>query len=160
IEMRCVGCHSPGAGGAPANFPLNNWEDLADNLKEERRSSGMSLTKLALTTHVHLLGFSMLYGLTGLALAFTSYPLWVRITIAPLALLAQIVDISFWWLARLDDPMGPMFARLITVSGGVVALGLLLQIVMTLFDLFHRMGRLVLVVLILAVAGGGSWLGL
>ena len=74
---------------------------------------GMSLSKLAQTTHVHMLGFSMLYGLTGLLFAFTSYPVFVRVLIAPLPLLAQIIDISFWWLARLDEPYGPGFAAAI-----------------------------------------------
>jgi hypothetical protein len=115
----------------------------------------MSMEKLAQTTHVHLLGFSMLYGLTGLILAFSSYPRPVRILLCPLPLVAQIVDISFWWLARLPDPHGPMFARCIVYSGAVVAIGLLLHIVLSLFNLFRAKGWLVLVVLFAAAGYAG-----
>jgi hypothetical protein len=104
---------------------------------------------------VHLLGFSMLYGLTGLILAFSSYPRLVRIVLCPLPLLAQIVDISFWWLARLPDPNGPMFARCIVYSGAVVAVGLLLHIVLSLFNLFRVKRWLVLVLLFAAASYAG-----
>jgi hypothetical protein len=120
-------------------------------------SSGLSPTKLAQTTHVHLLGFSMLYGLTGLVLAFSSYPRWIRVLLCPLPLLAQVVDISFWWLARLPEPQGPMFARAIVVSGAVVAVGLLLQIVLSLFNLFSKKAWLVLF-LLFGIAGFGGYM--
>jgi hypothetical protein len=91
----------------------------------------------------------MLYGLTGLILAFSSYPATLRVILCPLPLLAQIADISFWWLARLPEPAGPEFARLIAFSGSIVAVG-------RLFDLFGGKGKLVLVLLLGgAVAGAG-----
>ena len=99
-----------GEDGQAAQFPLDNYETARSHTWPCETSSGMSLTKLAQTTHVHLLGFSMLYGLTGLILAFSSYPRLLRVILCPLPLLAQVVDISFWWLARLDDPYGPQFA--------------------------------------------------
>jgi hypothetical protein len=55
----------------------------------------VSLKKLAQTTHVHLLGFGLLYGLTGLILTFTSYPGWLRGLLGPLPLVAQVGDIGF-----------------------------------------------------------------
>ena len=58
----------------------------------------------AQSTHVHLLGFAMLYGLTGFIVAFTSYPGWFRGVLCPLPLVAQVVDISFWWPGRMDCP--------------------------------------------------------
>lgn len=149
FRERCANCHQD--GGEAQNFPLTTYSEIK-KYTSVKTSAGMSLVKLAQTTHVHLLGFSMLYGLTGLILAFSSYPLFVRIVLCPLPLLAQIVDISFWWLARLPDPHGPMFARCIVYSGAVVAVGLLLHIVLSLFNLFRLRGWLVLV-LLFAVAG-------
>jgi hypothetical protein len=154
IDTRCVRCHSENVGGPGAQYPLDKYEDIANYLHPET-TTGMSLQKLALSTHVHLLGFSMLYGLTGLLLALTSYRAFVRVPLAPMALLAQVVDISFWWLARLDGDNGPMFAQLIPVSGGVVAIALGLQILLTLFDLFSRSGKYVLLFLIVITVGGG-----
>jgi uncharacterized membrane protein YbhN (UPF0104 family) len=115
----------------------------------------MSLTKLAQTTHVHLLGFAMLYALTGLIFALSTYPGLLRVLIAPLPLLFQVIDISLWWLARLDSPHGEMFARDIRYTGMAVGAGLALQIVLSLFNLFGRGGKVVLLLLALGAACGG-----
>ncbi len=120
-----------------------------------KASGAMSLNKLAQTTHVHLLGFAVLYCLTGLILAFSSYPGIVRAVIAPLPLAAQVVDISFWWLARLDAPWGPHFATCIVYSGQVVAMALFAQIVLGLWDLFNRVGKVFVVLLFAAAAAAG-----
>jgi hypothetical protein len=152
FRERCVNCHQE--GGEAQNFPLTSFPEIR-KYAAVKSSEGMSLEKLAQTTHVHLLGFSMLYGLTGLILAFSSYPRLVRIVLCPLPLLAQIVDISFWWLARLPDPQGPMFARCIVFSGAVVAVGLLLHIVLSLFNLFRVKGWVILVLLFAAAGYAG-----
>jgi hypothetical protein len=154
---RCARCHSK-EGGEDAKasaFPLEKPEEILKYNKVEE-ASAMSLTKLAQTTHVHLLGFSMLYGLTGVILALTSYPGFLRVPLAPLPLLAQVVDISCWWLARLDAPYGPMFAMWIPITGAIVGGSLGLQILLTLWDLFGKAGKLVLLLLIVA-AGGGAY---
>jgi hypothetical protein len=151
IEQRCATCHCPdGRDDHARNFPLDSYDKLKPYL-QVKASGAMSLPKLAQTTHVHLLGFAMLYGLTGLIFSFTSYPGWVRLLIAPLPLVAQILDISCWWLGRVD----PAFAHAILVTGGIVAVGLLIQIVGGLFDLFGKGGKLVLLLLLVAAAGGG-----
>lgn len=147
MEKRCVRCHSENVGGAGANYPLDSWGYLSSYLREEA-PTGRSLEKLALSTHVHLLGFSMLYGLTGLVFAFSSYPGVIRFFLAPLPLLAQLVDISFWWLSRMDAPLGPQFAQAIILTGGIVGGSLFLQIVFCLFNLFGKAGKALLVLLL------------
>jgi hypothetical protein len=151
ITQRCVRCHTTedSEDSKAAKYPLDSYERLKPHVSAAAQSTGMSLPSLAQTTHVHLLGFSVLYGMTGLILAFSSYPRAVRVFLAPLPLAAQVVDIAFWWLARLDDPYGPMFARAIVVSGGIVGMGLGLHILLGLWDLFGRTGRLILFVLAL-----------
>ena len=151
LTDRCVRCHTSNApeDANAGNYPLEKFEQIKPYLTVATSGSGaMSLTKLAQSTHVHLLSFSMLYGLTGLILAFSSYPATLRVIPCPLPLLAQVVDISFWWLARLPEPHGPEFARLIALSGGVVAVGLLLHILFGLFDLFGSKGKFVLTLMI------------
>lgn len=153
INDRCASCHV--AEGSRDNnaspYQLDNYPKLTKYLTVEPRAGGMSLTKLAQTTHVHLLGFAMLYGLTGLIFTFTSYPGWVRAIFGPFTLIAQLVDISCWWLGRAD----PYYAQLIAVTGGLVAIGLFIQIVGSLFNLFGGFGKVVLVALMLAVGYGG-----
>lgn len=153
FEARCTGCHSSGAGGPGSQYPLDDYEDIVTYTSPEVK--GKSLAKLALTTHVHLLGFSMLYGLTGLILALTPLPGILRLPLAPLALVAQVVDISFWWLARLDEPNGPMFAKGIMVTGAIVGASLGLQILLSLWCLFRLTGRVILFILFAAVIGVG-----
>jgi hypothetical protein len=158
IDDRCVRCHSskdPDDAKA-GKYPLETYEQLRPRVTAATGAGAMSMSKLAQTTHVHLLGFSMLYGLTGLILAFSSYPAALRVILCPLPLLAQVVEISFWWLARLPEPLGPDLARLIAASGGVVAVGLLLHIVLGLFDLFGARGKLVLALLFGSAVAGAA----
>jgi hypothetical protein len=150
IEQRCVRCHSADAGGAPAEFPLDQYQAMK-LYTEPERGGGMSLPKLAQTTHAHLLAFSMLYGLTGLIFACTSYPGLLRLVLAPLPLVAQWADIGCWWLARLD----PVYGKAIVITGGLVGASLLLQIGLSLSDLFRTRGRIILLALLLAAAAGG-----
>jgi hypothetical protein len=68
-------------------------------------------------------------------------------------LLAFLADITLWWLARLSDLYGPYFAMMIPLTGAVAALGLTLQILLTLFHLYGPKGKVVLGVVILLLAG-------
>lgn len=152
VEARCVRCHQESAGGQAAQIPLDTWEEIHAYCQVRTAAGGVSAKKLTQTTHVHLLGFAVLYGLTGIAFTFTSYPGWLRGTLGVLPLLAQVVDISFWWLARLD----PVFAYAIIFTGSVVATGLFLQIVLTLFNLFGKAGKTILVLMLLGAGIAGS----
>jgi hypothetical protein len=150
VKRRCARCHTSTGDSSAADAPLNTFEEVHTYLQPERRG-GMGLARLAQTTHVHLLGFAMLYGLTGLLFALTSYPWALRLVVAPLPLVAQMIDIGCWWLARLD----PAYAQLIAITGGVVATGLGLHVVLTTFNLFGRFGKGVLALLLIAGACGG-----
>jgi hypothetical protein len=154
IQDRCVRCHAPDGQDKAVDFPLDTFEHLKPYVTVQA-TSAMSLNKLAQTTHVHLLGFAMLYGLTGLVLAFSSYPRFVRVILCPLPLAVQVTEISLWWLARLEAPHGPMLARSIVIAGGIVGASVFLHIVLSLFNLFSWRGKLILVVLAGAAAFGG-----
>jgi hypothetical protein len=151
LDARCARCHKDGGDAAAEFYPLTDWDEIKP-YTDPTPPTGMSLPKLALTTHLHLLGFSVLYVLTGVIFALTSYPGVIRFVLAPLPLLAQVVDIAFWWLARLDPPEGVMFARWIPITGAVVACAVLLQIILGLFGLFRAKGKVV-IVLLLVLAG-------
>ena len=135
---------APAAVGG-AKPPPDPWE--------EAKRKRLSVEALTQSTHAHLLTFSILWALTGLTFAFTRYPYLVRVVLAPIVLIAQVIDVWCWWLARLDPPAGPYFALAIMGTGGIVGLGLVLQIVLGLWDLYGRKGRLVLILLFLTGAG-------
>jgi hypothetical protein len=158
IDGRCGRCHPGDHPPSLETYP--ELEPLCDAPKGEvlpggwvRTSGQMSIDALTQSTHAHLLSFSMLFALTGLAFAFTGYSRGIRLVIAPLVLVAQVADIACWWLARVPGP-GPYFAMAILGTGGVVGLGLSAQIIGTLLDLFGRKGRFVLVVLFLSAGLG------
>jgi hypothetical protein len=150
INDRCGKCHTKGAHPQAGSYPLDEYAKLKPYLTV-KQSDAISKEKLAQTTHVHLLGFSMLYGLTGLFFALTSYPGIVRVLIAPLPLAAQVLEISCWWLARLN----PLYADAIAIFGGIVAVGLLIHILFGLWDLFGKGGKLVLFLMFIGFVVGG-----
>jgi mono/diheme cytochrome c family protein len=165
IRDRCTRCHGP--GGDKFDTPLKTYEQLTTYLpasgpvveKGGWIPSGrqISLEKLTQSTHAHLLSFAMLFALTGLTFAFSSFPRVVRCIIGPGVLVAQVADISCWWLARLPvEQGGPVFAYCILGTGSLVAVGLAAQIVLSLFSMYGRTGRIVLVLLFAAALGLGG----
>ena len=126
LEDRCSKCHNGEEGEGKAD--LSTFEALekylqipkpvlgADGKMVVKSARQMSVERLAESTHVHALSFAVLFVLTGLVFALSSYPAWMRCVLAPLVLTAQVVDLSCWWLARLDG-IGPYFALAIMGTG-------------------------------------------
>ncbi len=151
LAVRCVRCHSKDKEGPASEAPLDTYEEVVSYGKVQTAGAGMSLRKLAQTTHVHLLGFAMLYGLTGFIFCFTSYPGWFKAVLAPLPLVVQVLEICIgWWGGRAYEPL----ALAIPILGGFIALTLFLQIVCTLFNLFGKGGKVAVLVLLVAAAVG------
>jgi hypothetical protein len=131
IQARCVDCHSAaGRYEAARAVPLDSYEALRPYCAPSGRP-GLSVERLAQTTHAHLFGFAVLYGLTGLLFSYSSYPALVRLSFAPLALAAQVAEIGCWWLTRLE----PAFAAAVVATAAVAALGLTVHVVGGLWDL-------------------------
>jgi hypothetical protein len=152
VKDRCVRCHSESKTGPAAQAPLETYEDVHTYSEVETAGAGMSLRKLAQTSHVHLLGFAMLYGLTGFIFCFTSYPRRLRMLLAPLPLVAQVVEIGVgWWGGRAYEPLA---TNAIPILASAAAVGLFFQTVGGLLDMFSRKGKVVVVLLLLACAVG------
>jgi hypothetical protein len=150
FEVRCARCHEESKAGAAGEAPLATYDQIVSYTDPTRNR--MSETKLAQTSHVHLLGFGMMYGLTGLIFALTGYPGLLRCILAPLPLVMQVLEITLgWWGGRAM----PELAALTAPLAGVVAGALLLQIVLTLFALFGRGGRFVVALLLIGAVFGG-----
>ncbi len=152
VDTRCASCH--GQGGEAEKFSLEKY-DAVVKYNKEPGSGALSLEKLALITHTHMMAFAVLFGCTGLLFAFTSYPAPIRAVFGPWTLLFQVLDIACWWLGRYD----PIFAKAIAITGALVGLGLGIQIIGGLFDLFSKKGKAVLVFLLLAAGAlaGLAW---
>jgi hypothetical protein len=151
---RCSRCHCPdGDDHKAAKFPLVKYEQIKPYAKVD--TGAMSLPSLAQSTHTHLLSFAMLFCWTGVIFGLTSYPGWLRVPLAPLVLVAQMGEIACWWLGRIEGPFGVLCAQLVLVMGGLVGMGLAVQIVLGLFDLFGSRGKATIVLLLL-IAGIGA----
>jgi hypothetical protein len=150
---RCIRCHqADGDDAKAAKFPMATYEQIKKYAKVD--SGEMSLTSLAQSTHTHMLSFAVLFALTGLVFAFSSYPGWLRVPLAPLVLASQVAEIACWWLGRLDGAAGVTCARLVLVFAGIVGIGLMVQIILGLLDLFGAFGK-VLIILLMIAAGAG-----
>lgn len=166
IDARCVTCHSK--GGDKEDVPLDNYDDLAKFMAVDAPAvSGdwvkveepVSLTKLTQSTHAHLLSFAVLFSLTGLLFALSSYPTGLRCVLGPWVVIAVFADVSLWWLARLSDQWGPYFAMGIIATGGLAGTGLFGQVVLSLFNMYGRTGKIVMGVLFAIGLGvvGAVW---
>jgi hypothetical protein len=153
ISGRCKHCHEE--GGEASTYSFEKFEDFAKYAKPG--GPAMSLDGLTQSTHAHLLSFAVLYACTGLIFVFSSYPTWLKVLVGPLALLAQVVDISCWWLARIPGPFGEWCALTIIGTGMVVGVALGLQILLSLFNMYGWTGKVVLLALFLAVGGVGGY---
>lgn len=158
INTRCATCHT--AQGEVALGSFAQLESLVTPPSPElidgkwvRSAKQISVEALTQSTHAHLLSFAVLFTLTGLTFAFTSYPGFFRGTLGPIVLIAQVADIACWWLARVPT-YGPTFATAIVGTGGVVGIGLSLQIVLSLFNMYGPKGKVV--VALLLVVGGAA----
>jgi cytochrome c553 len=169
IETRCVRCHRPGGDDTDASrFSLQTYEELERYLTVPaaepfpanggyvRIQEPISLDKLTQSTHAHLLSFAMLFSLTGLVFAFTSYPAALRSILGPWVLIAVVADVSLWWLARLSDQWGPYFAHGIIGTGAAAGVGLMLQVTLSLLNMYGPKGKFVVLALY-ALAAIAAW---
>lgn len=162
IDSRCVRCHKDG-DQQPALQEYSQLEPLitappmeiiSGKFGEKWVRSGKQVTIDGLTqsTHAHLLSFAVLFTLTGLITAVSALPGIVRGILAPIVLLAQVADVSCWWLARVPD-CGPYFAQAIILTGTIVGVGLVLQILGGMFSMYGLRGKSVLVIVCLIGLG-------
>lgn len=124
--------------------PQERWDDAKDKQ--------INVEHLTQSTHAHLLSFSMLWALTGIVFAFSNNSYFLRCLLSPIVLIAQVLDISCWWLSRLDG-IGPYFALAILGTGGIVGMGVGAHITLSLWSMYGKKGRCVL--LLLALVGVG-----
>lgn len=134
ITTRCAGCH--GLGGEAARFSLETHDAIV-KYNKEASSGAISLQRLASITHTHMMAFAVLFGCTGLLFTLTRYPGWVRAIFGPWVLFFQVLELGMWWLARLD----PFFAECIRICGGLVGVGLAIQLLGGLYDVLGPVAR-------------------
>ena len=141
IASRCIECHHAD-GGDMEDVPYAadadsepDYERVAKVAKPEyeRSESGpqqvtlppIGVAELVHVTHAHILTipvFALIVG--GLFLMTGAPPTW-KLVLGPLPMLAVILDIGSWWLARFVEP----FIYVIAAAGAIFGAAYGLQIV-------------------------------
>ena len=80
--------------------------------------------QLALVTHIHILSIPVFAFIVGALFLMTGFSQSIKLILVPLPLLATVLDISSWWLARFFEP----FIYIIAASGAIFGMALALQI--------------------------------
>lgn len=112
IDRKCVMCHNEDSASLPDFREFSNIKELTE---EDEGATFSSLTRVS---HIHLFGISFIFMFIGLIFSFstTASSKYKSIAIGmPYAFL--IIDILSWWLTKLH----PMFASLIMLAGGGMA---------------------------------------
>ncbi len=163
VEARCQNCHS---AQAPALDSYSALEPLITAPSREiidgkwvRSAKQPDIERLTQSTHAHLLTFAILFALTGLTFSFTTYWAGIRAVLGPIVLVAQVVDISFWWLALVPH-YGVYFAYGILGTGAVVGIGMTMQIVLSLVNMYGLKGKIVVLLVLFGVATALATVGL
>jgi mono/diheme cytochrome c family protein len=121
--------------------------------KRSAKARQVSVETLTQSTHAHLLSFAMMWGLTGFIFAFTSYNYTLRCLIAPAAVVFQVIDLACWWLARLNG-VGPYFAFLTFIFGGIVGVAVLVHIIASVWNMYGPKGKVILFLILSGIAVG------
>ncbi|MCF6346436.1 MAG: hypothetical protein L3J00_08220 [Thiomicrorhabdus sp.] len=83
-------------------------------VKEAQVDEGASVSTLARVSHIHLFGISFIFFFIGLIFSLAlGFNKWVKSGLIIFPFLFLIVDISSWWLTKID----PGFAWLVIIGG-------------------------------------------
>lgn len=114
IGKRCVSCHSADSGmGVP------DFTDPANVLARAETDTGATFASLARVSHIHLFGIAFIFMFVGLIFSLAAgVPVWLKATAIIMPYLFLLIDITSWWLTKLN----PNFAWLVMIGGTAMAL--------------------------------------
>ena len=127
LAKRCLVCHSPESGLKVPN--LSTYESIQEVTDID---TGVSLHSLMKISHIHLFGIGLI--LLGVGMIFRRVVMrtWLKSTLIVLPFAAIFVDILAWFLTKWD----PLYAYIIVVSGAVLGLSLMAQILSALYQMW------------------------
>ncbi len=148
IKAHCIECHNEEDGDS-SDIPYATSKDnepqyeLVFAMAEPeitRHESGeqtrvikpMSTQRLVHVTHAHVLSMPVFAFLVGMLFMATGLPNSVKLLLGPLPLLAIMLDIGSWWLARFVEPL----IYVIAGAGGLFGAAYALQILCVLGSLW------------------------
>lgn len=153
IKAQCVECHNAD-GGEMADVPYSETADSdptyelvlstakADITVEEsgvqtQVIKPITTARLVHVTHAHILSIPVFTLLVGGLFLMTGLPTFLKLIIGPLPMLAVLLDISAWWIARWVE----VFIYVIAASGAIFGSFYALQILCILGSLWLGRAR-------------------
>jgi hypothetical protein len=130
----CLNCHSANATiiGNRKDAPLDTYAGVARFTKPDE---GPSAERLLLLSHIHLFGLAVIFLLTGLAVAATAWPVWLRGVLCAAGPLAAILVVGGWWAVKYyGDPWAPLVA----FGGILMTLAFGCSVLAALYDMWIR----------------------
>jgi len=148
IKAHCIECHNAD-GGEMEEVPYAETADgepeytlVMVTAKPEIRVQEAGLqtvvikpiseAKLVHVTHIHILTMPIFTFVVGVLFLLTGIPQSIKLLIGPLPMLAVLLDISGWWIARFVEP----FIFVIAAAGGLFGATYALQILCVLGSLW------------------------
>ncbi len=152
IKAQCIECHNAN-GGDMEDVPFAADENADPDYKlvmevakpeiETHEQGPQTVTlaptgikRLVLVTHAHILAIPVFTILVGVLFLMTGFSEKIKLVLAPLPMLAVLLDIGSWWLARFIEP----FIYVIAAAGGIFGAAYALQILAILASMWLGIG--------------------
>jgi hypothetical protein len=129
LEQRCIACHNEES----ALVSLATFEAVKGVTEMDL---GESIRTLARVSHVHLLGMSFIFMLTGSVFLLTEVRPAIRAIVVALPFVAIWIDIGSWWFTKYQ----PVFAYTVIIGGILMGICLAAQILMPLWEMWFKKG--------------------
>ena len=127
LESSCTSCHS--AEAAVAGVITASYADLKPLLAQD---TGKSWPRLVALSHTHVLSTLAAIFILVFIFSFSRYPQVLKGIVMVFSVLAILVDVGSWWMAKLS----PALAVLVLLGGLALAVSFLALIVLSFVDLW------------------------
>ncbi len=128
FENNCLACHSTEAGMGLPDF--SHFETIKNYAQVDTGASFSSLTRVS---HIHLFGISFIFFFVGLIFVMATHVSTLLKSLAvSMPFVSQLMDISSWWLTKLD----PMFAWVVIIGGTGMGIAFAFMWVVSIYEMW------------------------
>jgi hypothetical protein len=134
LNSNCIMCHSPESGmGLP---PLTSYEKV---LELTQSDTGASLQSLVRVSHIHMFGIAFILFLVGRIFILCEMPVMIKRITVVIPFIAMLLDILSWYVTKVS----PSFAWVVVISGGLMGISFITQIVVSIYQMWFYRPRIV-----------------
>ena len=134
LNSNCIMCHSPESGmGLP---PLTSYEKVVELARSD---TGASLQSLVRVSHIHMFGIAFILFLVGRIFILCEMPVMIKRITVVIPFIAMLLDILSWYVTKIS----PSFAWVVVISGGLMGVSFITQIVVSIYQMWFYRPRIV-----------------